>query len=84
MICAGNKDHPYECGQEAVTIIAGFSQCDKHAKEVAMRFNLIRAAEIAKTQQIKNLKWPSKPDLIPSHSISSLGDLKKGVWKRKP
>jgi len=81
VICAGSADGPFACGEEAVTIISGFSQCRKHANEAAMRWRMLN--KMQKQSKISN-PYESKSiysNDISGKSLKGLGDLKDGVFK---
>ena len=74
MICAGNGDNPLECGQEAITVIAGFAACQKHAQELANTWKL------KKMMQEQAKKIP--PPFTWGHPTDQLKvPLKGGAWK---
>ena len=77
MICAGTGSDPMRCGEEAVTIISGFAQCQKHANEIAMQFKMLK-----KQLEKKRIVPAPDPDLKYAKSLT-IEDLqqKQGVWK---
>ena len=80
LICAGSADAPFACGEEAVTIISGFSQCQKHANEAAMRWRMLNKMQKQKATSPYESKSIYSND-IPGQSLKGLGDLKSGVFK---
>ena len=83
MICAGTSDNPMNCGDEAITIISGFSVCRKHANEMAMVFRMLKKQMIAAKKKMKSPYEATSiySNDIESQSLKGLDDLRQGKFK---